>query len=76
MENFNFEEIKNFIRKVGRKVLNVMKSLVLPIVLIIAIITVLLAGFVYIITLDDGSKKKEIFQMHLMQLLHIQKVLQ
>ena len=57
MENFNFEEIKNFIRKVGRKVLNVMKSLVLPIVLIIAIITVLLAGFVYIITLDDGSKK-------------------
>ena len=58
MENFNFEEIKNFIRKVGRKVLNVMKSLVLPIVLIIAIITVLLAGFVYLITLDDGSYKE------------------
>ncbi len=58
MEKFNFEEIKNFIKKVGKRILKVIKSFVLPIVLIIAIITVLLAGFVYLITLDDGSKKE------------------
>ena len=58
MEKFNFEEIKNFIKKVGKTILKVIKSFVLPIVLIIAIITVLLAGFVYLITLDDGSRKE------------------
>ena len=58
MGNFNFEAIKNFMRKLGKRILKVITTVLLPIILIIAVVIVLLAGFVYIITLDDGKRKE------------------
>src|SRR5699024_10424951 len=42
----------------GKRILKVITTVLLPIILIIAVVIVLLAGFVYIITLDDGKRKE------------------
>ena len=52
--NNSFEQIKQFIRRAGKRIVKSIITFLLPIILII----VILAGAVYLITLEDGSRKE------------------
>lgn len=54
----DFEQVKNFMKKVGKGIARSITTIFLPIILIVAIVVILLAGIVYFITIEDGKRKE------------------
>lgn len=53
------EEIKEAFKKIGKIVLNTLKVILFPVIVIVCIILVILAASVYFITVDDGTYKED-----------------